>query len=332
LAAALVATATLVRDVRSFQPDLLHLHYAGGKLSTAATLSGVHPLAVTVMGGDVLPEQHPGGLSSLEKRATRRILEEADLILVKSDVLRAAVSRWGSFGEKVETVRWGVDTEVFRRDPEGAGELRRRFGLSPGDRVILSPRMVVPLYNVHLIVAAMPAVLDRVPQALLFVCEYQVDDRYRSSITRGAAGLGDRVRFVGRLDPREMPALYTLAEVVVSIPSSDGLPQTLFEAMACQTPIVLGRLPSYREVVADGQGALFADFDAESVAKAVVQLLVDGELCASLTSRALTRVKEVGHLPSELDRVESLYRDLLVRPRRRASPRLLLDAASLLFR
>src|SRR6267143_1234096 len=49
------AARTFLGDIRSFRPDLLHVHYAGGKLGTMASLSAVRPLVVTVMGGDVQP-------------------------------------------------------------------------------------------------------------------------------------------------------------------------------------------------------------------------------------------------------------------------------------
>jgi len=115
------AAHAFLNDIHTFEPDLMHLHYAGGKLGTMATLSRVHPLVVTVMGGDVLPEQHPGGQSRLERRVTRRVLEESDLILVKSDKLRPAMANYGNFSNKVETVRWGVDPDHYHPTP---GELR----------------------------------------------------------------------------------------------------------------------------------------------------------------------------------------------------------------
>jgi len=60
-------------------------------------------------------------------------------------------------------VRWGVDAEVFRRDEQAAAALRARLGLAGADRVILSPRILQPLYNVHLLLDALPGILAEVP-------------------------------------------------------------------------------------------------------------------------------------------------------------------------
>jgi len=333
--AAAGAARTFLADLASFRPDLLHLNYAGRKLGTMATLSPVRPLVVTVMGGDVLPEQHPGGLSALERRATRRILEQASIVLVKSEALRRALAAFGDFAAKARTVRWGVDPEVFRRDEAGAAALRLDLGLARTDRVVLSPRILQPLYNIHLVVEAMPRILAEVPTAFLVVTEYQADESYRTRLRRlaEAAGVAARVRFVGRVDHALMPALYSLAEVVVSVPSSDGLPQSLFEAMACAAPVVLGRLPVYEEVVRDGSEALLVPLEAAAVAEAVRRLLGEPALAARLAERALATVRVEANLGREAARVEGFYEEARSAPRPPRSPTgRALDALSLLVR
>lgn len=332
---AVLSARGFLRDLTSFAPDVLHVHYAGNKLGTMALVSGLRPLVVTVMGGDVQPEQHPGGLPALERRNTRRLLEEADLVLAKSDALRAEIARFGRFEDKIETVRWGVDPELFRPQPEAAAGLRARLGLAPGDRVLFSPRLLRPLYNVHLLVEAMPRVLAAVPQALLALSQHRADEDYERTLRARAEALrlGDRVRFVPRIEHAEMPAWYSLSEVSVNLPFSDGLPQSLFEAMACGTASLLGRLPFYAEAVEDGRHVLLADLTADAVGAALVRLLTDHSLRRSLADAGRSRVLEVACLPREAERVEGFYERLLARPRRRTRlAARALDAAGLLLR
>jgi glycosyltransferase involved in cell wall biosynthesis len=111
------------------------------------------------------------------------------------------------------------------------------------------------------------------------------------------------------------------------------LPQTLFEAMACEVPAVVGRLPGYREVVADGETAVMVDIDAPSIAQGVLRILTDDAFAAALTRAAAERLRECALLPREAERVESLYRQVLARPRRRPSlAERVLDAVGLLAR
>jgi glycosyltransferase involved in cell wall biosynthesis len=103
--------------------------------------------------------------------------------------------------------------------------------------------------------------------------------------------------------------------------------------MACEVPVVLGRLPSYRELVADGETAVMVEIDAPSIAQSILRLLTDGSFASALTRAAAARVRESALLPREAERVEGLYREVLTRPRRRA-PLVgrILDAAGLLAR
>jgi glycosyltransferase involved in cell wall biosynthesis len=330
---ALQAARDFLEDVRSFRPDLLHLHYAGGKLGTLANLTGVRPFVVTVMGGDVLPEQHPGGLSPLEAWATRRIFARADLVLAKSDALRGPIRDFGRYAGRVEVVRWGVDPGRFRRDEPAAAALRARLGLRPTDRVVLSPRPLRPLYNVDVVLDAMPGVLSRVPDAVLLVTEYNVDAAYRDGLAGRGTPLGDRVRFVGHIDQADMPGLYSLAEVVVSLASSDGLPQVLLEAVACQAPVVLSRLASYDEVTRGVSCASLVEVAAAPVADAVVAILRSPRPEVSLRE-GREHVLALATLPSEAARVEGYYGELLAAasPRTAVLPGAPIEALSLLLR
>jgi glycosyltransferase involved in cell wall biosynthesis len=313
---AVQAARSFLADVSAFAPDVLHLHYAGGKLGTMATLSHVRPMVVTVMGGDVLPEQHAGGLPPLERRATRRILEQATIILTKSDALRRALAAFGDFDARARTVRWGVDPAVFHRDERAAAALRARLGLTPADRVVLSPRILQPLYNVHLAIEALPRILSEVPAAVLLVTEYAPDAAYarRLRLLADTTGVATRVRFIGQIEHADMPALYSLAEAAVSVPSADGLPQSLFEAMACETPVVLGRLPAYEEVVHDGAEALLVDFSADSLARAVLRILGEPDLRRSLAARGLDTARSKADLGREVASVEGFYAEALAAP------------------
>jgi len=335
LAQACVAARSFLRDLREFRPDLLHVHYAGGRLGTLAAFSGLRPLVVTVMGGDVQPEQHLGGLPPLERRATRRLLEQADLLLAKSDALRVEIARFGDFGAKTETVRWGIDVARFRRDPQAAAAWRARLGVAAHDRLVLSPRILRPLYNIHLLVEAWPRVLAQVPQALLLLSEHRADAAYRAQLEArvAALGLGPRVRFIGALDYAEMPGLLSACDASVNLPFSDGLPQSLFEALASETPALLGRLAAYEEVVRNEQEVLLVDLEPQAIAIGLARLLREPGLAARLTRKGLERVRAVASLPREAERVEGFYTRLLAAPRRRTPwPSRVLDAATLLVR
>jgi glycosyltransferase involved in cell wall biosynthesis len=271
---------------------------------------------VSVMGGDVLFDEQ-GRPTPSGRRLTLRLLESADLITSKSDFLIRVLDRLGGFGAKAVKVVWGVDLKHFRR--VDAGGLRTALGLGREDRVILSPRILQRFYNVHLIVEAMPRVIAAIPEARLLITEYQADPAYRDEICRRveALGLREHVRFVGSVPHDEMPQHYSLADVTVAVPPSDGLPQTLLEGMACGAPSILSRLPRYEEQVTHGESALFVDISPESIADGVIRMLEDATLRERIASAGRGIVVAHADFDRDADRVEAKYYELLTAARRR---------------
>ena len=319
--AAAQALSSFLKDVRSFQPDLLHLHYAGGRLGSLALLSGIRPLVVNVVGGDVLPEQHPGGLSRMARRTTRRILERADAVLVKSDRLLPAAAEFAEVGSRAHIIRWGVDPRDFFRDPAGAAAWRRLLKVDDDALVVLSPRLLRPLYNIHLIVEAFAEVARTHPRAVLALAEYGADEAYRRDLEAriDTLGLRERVRFAGAAPHAEMRGLYSASTAVVMVPSSDGLPQSLFEALACGVPVLLGRLAGYSEIVEEERSALLADLDAASIAAGLSRLLGEPGLRASLAHEGRLAIGRKASLPDDVARVVRIFEEL-VRARPRKTP------------
>jgi glycosyltransferase involved in cell wall biosynthesis len=305
-----------IRLLRQCRPDIVHVHFAYSYYGWLAGLLSCRPLVVTVMGGDVLFEEQ-GEPTSVGKWLTLELLRKADYITSKSNYLTEVLDRLGGFGCKAERIVWGVAVAKFRR--VDASELRCSLGLALDRRVILSPKILRPLYRVHLVVEAMATVTRAFPETILLITEYSPDPDYRCQIARlvERLGLGNHVMFCGRIDHTEMPRYYSLSEMVVAVPSSDGLPQTLLESMACETPNLLSKLPRYEEIVQHGESAYFVEATAAAIADGIIQLLKDPCLRARLARNALDIVHREGDLAEQAHRVERRYQELAetIRPR-----------------
>ncbi len=98
------------------------------------------------------------------------------------------------------------------------------------------------------------------------------------------SGLADRVRLLGFLSKPELRAVYTLAKVFVfpSLYEGFGLPP--LEAMACGTPVVVGRCASLPEVVGHA-GLLVNPRKVDAIADAVRILLDDDILRVAFGER-----------------------------------------------
>jgi len=110
----------------------------------------------------------------------------------------------------------------------------------------------------------------------------------------------ERVRFLGLVPPREVPAYQMAADVLV-LPNSGKLtisrehtsPLKLFEYMAARRPIVASDLPSIREILTDGVNAVLVNpDDPEALAGGIQRVLDNPEWAQGLAERAFQDVQE----------------------------------------
>lgn len=318
-AASLVLGVTaFVRALRRSRPDVIHIHFAQQYYGWIASLLGSRPLVVTPMGSDVAAFEERDHPTTPREWWTLRLLQSADYITPPSNFLVDVINRLGDFQHKTERIIWGVSLEKFRR--RDATALRRGLGIEPGARVILSPKALRPFYRVHLVVEAMAVVCRSFPDAVLVMSEYAEDPAYRDQIERRSTELGisDNIRFGGHVSDDEMPTFYSLADVSVAIPPRDGMPVALLEAMACETPTILSRLPRYEEIVRHEESTYFVEPNPESLAAGIIRLLDDPGLRGRIVEQGRRIVSEQADLDEQAAIVERRYEELAATSRPRA--------------
>lgn len=292
--------------VRRFRPDLIHVHYLSQLDALALQAVRRVPLVVTVMGADVLAEQVPRPLPI--DLAVRRILRRAAAVTAKSRFLAQACRALGA--RNVLHVPWGIDTARFQ--PGARDEARQALGLDPGRRWLVSCRALQPLYNHAPLLEALGQLSD--PPALAFV-RHAPAPAYAERLERRAAELGLEARWLPPQPNAAMPRLYAAADLVASLPASDGLPQTLLEAMACERATLSLDLEAYRELpfgpaaltrVAHREGQP----DPAALLSALRQALEPNPARGEALSAARQWVRENAELSESVARVRALYRSL----------------------
>ncbi len=301
----------LRRVLRRERIDILHCLFLGVNAWYGA-LSRFHPLVITVTGGDIMgPDWEPP--SDIRERLLMPFtLRQADLITCWSKNLTRVVRRYSRPEIGVEVIHGGTDLSRFTSGPKPE-YLRKRWGIPADARVVLSPRLMRPLYNLDTIASAAAAVCAMFPTTyFLFAFSAEPKDESYEAKVRAIAdssAVADQIRFVGAVPHNEMPDLYRLADVTVSIPSTDGTPMSVLESMACNTPVVVSDIPDYDSDYIEAEKTVLAvnPTNADGVARAICRLLPDGSLTARLTIEARRRVKETGSYEAQMSRMENLY-------------------------
>jgi glycosyltransferase involved in cell wall biosynthesis len=95
------------------------------------------------------------------------------------------------------------------------------------------------------------------------------------------------------------------------------MPLALLEAMACETPTILSRLPRYEEIVRHEESTYFVEPDPEALAAGIIRLLDDPQLRGRIVEEGRRIVAEQADLDEQAAIVERRYQALTaaIRPR-----------------
>ena len=102
-----------------------------------------------------------------------------------------------------------------------------------------------------------------------------------------AAGLLDRVDFVGSVPKRDVGQWLSRGDIFLNTADVDNAPVTMIEAMACGLAVVTTNVGGIADMVRAGRDALLVPAgDPEAMAHAVLKLLRDTTLTAMMSSEA----------------------------------------------
>jgi glycosyltransferase involved in cell wall biosynthesis len=200
------------------------------------------------------------------RRLTRVFANRADIVIAPTHAMRERLRELGVV-TRIEVVPSAIDDARFANGRRNAND-RARLGANDCTRVIIAVARLGREKNLGVAIDALAALDDDVALAIVG------DGPQRDELERrvDARGLRERVRFLGRIAPAEMPDLYASADgfVFTSLTDTQGL--VLSEAQAAGLAVAAIESPVAREIL--GAGGTYAANDAGSLA-AALRAIVD---------------------------------------------------------
>lgn len=274
----LVQACELRYRLRQIKPDVFHVHSVFAvsgwlEFPWVFVMCTFHPLVLTPWGSDFFQASKT---SQVARLFVRFAVRSADLITADAQSLLDVASEMGAPKERLHEIHFGVDTALFNPEVETA-PIRAKLPLGSGP-VVYSPRAFTPVYNQLNLVEAVPRILQVYPECqFLFKCRADHHSQaYEAQVRQRIETLGitHAVHIIPPLPYEQLPALYALSDVVVSIPEFDGSSRSVLEAMACGAFPVVSDVPALHEWIRDGDNGLFVrSLKAEQIAEAVLLAL-----------------------------------------------------------
>lgn len=275
----------IVAIAREWRPDVLHAHSPA--LCGLAALRAGRKLGIPVVyeirafWEDAAVGNGTGREGSAKYWLTRvlenDVVSGADRVVTICEGLRADLIARGFAPEKLSIMPNGVDLDLFGEPlPRDAG-LANELELGEGP-VIGFLGSFYPYEGLDDLIAAMPAIVARVPNArLLMVGGGPAEADLRAQAQ--ASAVADAIRFVGRVPHHEVDRYYSLVDVVCYPRKAMRLtdlvtPLKPLEAMAQGKLVSASDVGGHRELIEHGRtGTLFPPDDPAGLATALADLL-----------------------------------------------------------
>jgi colanic acid/amylovoran biosynthesis glycosyltransferase len=303
------AVAADVMAVLATRPDVLHFEWESAAVRSLPLLEAcMCPVVLSTRGSGVNVHPHTGQ-GHLAARYPE-IFARAAAVHCVSEAVREEAARYGLEHAKARVIHPAVNTDYFRPPPvaESAPEVLRvvgvgRLGWVKGygyaiEAVASLARAGVPV--TYEIIGGEPE-----PDT------GEASDRSRLLYLIHELGLHDRVTLLGAVPPGAVRERLWASDVLLQASLSEGLPNTVLEAMACGLPVVVTDCGGLREAVDHGiEGLVCPRRSPQALADALGSLR-DRALARRMGEAGRKRVCAEFTLERQIDSFRRLYDEVV---------------------
>jgi glycosyltransferase involved in cell wall biosynthesis len=293
------AVPWIARRLRELAPEVVHIHDAGSHAAAGIAARMAAKPRVVVTRRTVLPLRK-GWISRLKYE------QWCDRIVCVSEAVRERCLEGGVPEERLTVVPDFVDCRHFK--PQGTGG---RDDRDPPTVAVVG--RLAPGKGHRVLLAAMKAVLCRMPDARLVVCgEGEEENALRRQVE--SDGLSGAVQFMGFVP--DVRGVMSAADVVAMPSVAEGLGVAALEAMAMAKPVVSSDAGGLPESVVHGETGLVTPAgDPGALAEALLAVLSDLDLAERMGRAGRERALARFDRPRLVERMLSVYESVLTEDR-----------------
>lgn len=197
------------------------------------------------------------GETNAAKRLYNSVMARGDVVIANSRYTADLIAqRYGTDRDRMEVIHRGIDPNVFAPDrigPERVAALREKWGVTPGERVILQAARLTSWkgQNVLIDAAARLEAAGRLGNAVVVLAgDAQGRNTYAQALKAQVAGAGleGRVRLVGHVEDIAAACLAAHVAVVAST-QPEAFGRATIEAQAMGAPVIATAIGAPPETV-----------------------------------------------------------------------------------
>jgi sugar transferase (PEP-CTERM/EpsH1 system associated) len=303
-----IQVGRLVRDIRDVGPDIVH---SRNWAAIEAVIAGRWVRSCTVIHSEHGLEGEASVKQPLRRTWFRRLaFEWAHCVLSVSHQLKEwHARRTGFAADRIHVIHNGVDGRRFFPEPSTRARVRGELGLAEDEFCIGCVGNLLPVKDHLTALRAVERITGHCGRwRMVIVGEGSERPRIESFINEHPACRG-RVWLTGTSD--RVPELLQAMDVYVLSSLSEGISNSLLEAMASGLPVVATATGGNPEVVVDGEsGLLFPVGDSGRLAEQLMLLERRPAVRTQLAEQAIRRMREEFSIDSMIRKYARVYESL----------------------
>jgi glycosyltransferase involved in cell wall biosynthesis len=314
----LASLVFLVRQIRAWQPQILHTHAAkAGALGRLAAVLAGHrrpPVIVHTFHGHVLTDYFAPPISTVFTAIERILARFATCLIAVSEEVRADLVRLRvAPPEQILVIPLGFDLSRFDAPEKERRErrevFRRGFGIPLDVPLVTLVGRLEPIKRVDRFLRVANLIEEPEDTRFLVVGDGALREELQQSPE--ALSLGNRLVWAGLRN--DMPDVYFASDVVAVTSDNEGTAVSAIEAQAASLPVVTTRVGGMPTVVQDGQTGFVIDRESErGLADRIAGLLQNREVAGRLGRAGAIMARYRFSLDRLLEDVDGLYTRLLL--------------------
>lgn len=301
----------LMRVMKEFRPHIVHTRNFGALEAIVAARLARVPVAIHSEHGYEL--EILGGLPLRRRLVCGAIYTMADQVFTVTRDLRDyhAKQSWLS-PRRFRVIYNGVNTDIFSPRPEHAVALRSEIGV-PVDRIVIgSVGRLVPIKNYETLLRAAEILVRQGKNVHVLLVGSGPELPKLQAYAAASQELAGRTRFLSASN--RVADLLNAMDIFVLPSISEGMSNTILEAMATGLPVVVSRAGGNPELVDNGSvGGLFNPRDVEGLALHLSKLVDSEALRGECGKAARQRVVDEFSLSGMVQHYRDTYVDLASR-------------------
>lgn len=293
------AILTIKSIVKKFNPEMV-IAERTTSYGYLAALSGIKPIVIAQQGiSDLWPHDSP--LYIFKKKLQDYAFKKADLIHAWGSVMENHMKQSNVDMSKVMVLPKGINLDYFE------------FTGNHNDTMVnaIVTRALQPEYQHNLILKAFSIVKQKnIPFKLTIIGDGTELNKLKSLAKE--LKIENEVIFTGKINNNDIPKYLGKANFYISMPTTEGVSSSLFEAMACGCFPIVSDLPGNRSWIQQkGNGILVTIENELNLAEEIEWAFNNNDFTKKAITQNRKFVEEHANYKVNMKKIASTYHDLI---------------------